>query len=215
MRLANLAISKYAKKEPLLIPFTKCWTKSGSGTKIKDFNVQRIFEAICNKSIEQGNFYWGLNAHPYCDMKQADVFFSYESYRPVDLSTAPDYIDIINLEAYDIILSQDFTLYKGEMRPVYILEGGLGSASNNELDQKKQAASMGYYLLEAHLCKAIKGFIYYRAYDAGESGKFGLMTSIDKGLEHKLSYDLFCEYEDESFSFDEWNNKYVSYLKVL
>ena len=125
------------------------------------------------------------------------------------------YVTWTNLEILDIYLAQDHLLYDGEMRRVYLTEGGVSSGGYNSPTASKnalcQAAGIAYAYYKAVSMDCIDAFIYYKLIDSAADGggcNFGIYTD---SMEKKISYEVF-KYMDTQYSFDV-ANQYLSNIK--
>ncbi len=215
LRIAEQATKKYYQDSMVLV--SNCHSWNGNRTALASYSAKEIYDYLNAKVSYQGNYNWGIAGHPYPKDLTAAAYLEEEvDSNDVngDVETSL-YITWTNLEIYDIYLSQEHLLFNGEIRKVYLTEGGVSSggynsptASRNELCQ---AAGIAYAYYKSVSLKCIDAFIYYKLIDSSADGggcNFGIYTD---SMEQKASYEVF-KYLDTQYSF-EVANKYLSSIK--
>ncbi len=215
LRIAEQATKKYYEDSMVLVSTCHSW--NGTRTALASYCTRDIYDYLNAKISYQGNYNWGMAGHPYPKDLTAAAFLE-EEVDSNDLTGNIEdtlYITWTNMELYDIYLSQEHLLYNGEMRRVYLTEGGVSSggygsptASRNELCQ---AAGIAYAYYKSMSLDCIDAFIYYKLVDDPADGggcNFGIFNT---SMEKKASYEVF-KYMDTQYSF-EVANKYLSNIK--
>lgn len=215
LRIAEQATKKYYSDSMVLISNCHSWYGTRSG--MASYCAKDIYDYLNAKISYQGNYNWGIAGHPYPkDLSSAK--FLEEEVGDNDVNGNIDdslYVTWTNLEIFDIYLSQEDLLFNGQIRKVYLTEGGVSSgnynspmASQNEL---AQAAGIAYAYYKSMSLDCIDAFIYYKLIDSSADGggcNFGLYTNT---MEKKASYEVF-KYLDTQYSF-EVANQYLSSIK--
>ncbi len=141
LRLAANAAKKYSVDLVMLESFTHHWNMTAAEIDHEldphnalynsDGNYAYRPKDLCdyflNKSLEQGNIYWGLAPHPYGARTQVSDIWSvdldYPTYVNGNLDTG--YLTYGNFEVLDQYLKQDYALCNGKIRPVCLMESGV------------------------------------------------------------------------------------------
>ncbi len=215
LRIAEQATKKYYDDSMVLVSTCHSW--NGNRTALASYSAKSIYDYLNAKISYQGNYNWGMAGHPYPKDLSAAAFLEEEA-DDNDLSGNINdslYVTWTNLEILDIYLAQDHLLYNGEMRRVYLTEGGVSSGGYNSPTASKnalcQAAGIAYAYYKAVSMDCIDAFIYYKLIDSAADGggcNFGIYTD---SMEKKISYEVF-KYMDTQYSFDV-ANQYLSNIK--
>lgn len=186
MRIGNTAIKKYYGGNKVLASITHHWCSKGGEYAPKD-----ILDSMTKKTIRQGNYDYGFAVHPYGADLQLPNFWAVDPYyweMSGNLNTSK--ITWSNLEVLQLYLEQPSKLCNGEIRSVYLTEGGVSSGSaTDSVAQQQQCAGIAYAYYKASQLSCVKAFIYFRLIDNRRDGtQFGLIRS-DGIL--KESYNLY------------------------
>ena len=212
LRIAEQATKKYYSDSMVLV--SNCHSWAGNRSTQATYSAKEIYDYLNAKVSYQGNYNWGIAGHPYPKDLSSAKYLETE-VGDNDLNGDVDetiYVTWTNLEVYDIYLSQEHLLFNGQIRKVYLTEGGVSSgaynsptASQNEL---AQAAGIAYAYYKSVSLDCIDAFIYYKLIDSAADGggcNFGIYTDT---MEKKASYEVF-KYMDTQYSF-EVANQYLS-----
>lgn len=215
LRIAEQATKKYYSDSMVLV--SNCHSWNGNRTALASYSAKELYDYLNAKVSYQGNYNWGIAGHPYPKDLSAAAYLE-EEVGSNDVNGDIDtslYVTWTNLEIYDIYLSQEHLLFNGQIRKVYLTEGGVSSggynsptASRNELCQ---AAGIAYAYYKSMSLECIDAFIYYKLIDSAADGggcNFGIYTD---SMQQKASYEVF-KYIDTQYSFDV-ANEYLSSIK--
>lgn len=229
LRLSNLAVRKYCEDMHVATTFTHAFAKEGYtlwGKQVQCYAPKQMIEFLNAKSKLEGDYDWGIAAHPYCAaLCSTSVFeydtdyFIYHGRMSNDFNT--DLLTFSNLEVFDMYLSQEELQFNGVTRSIYLTEGGVSSSGyygdTSKRDDETEAENMQAGLIAALWYKisqidSIKCFNYYRlidcAGDGGEGTKYGLLTA---DLRKKPSFEVW-KYIDTQYS-QKVAEKYLKYIK--
>lgn len=213
MRIANQAMKKnYANNVPL-ISLTNRWSKN---ELYGQYAPKNIIDFLCNKTRLEGNYNWGIGAHPYGVNLSQPEFWKNDT-KTLGMNGTPNTSNIswTNLEVLQLYLEQEGKKCNGKIRDVYITEGGVSSSDSTNstmfsITKNQQAAGIAYIYYKCSQLSCIKALNYYRLIDnGGESAYFGLLTQ-NKTLE-KPAYKVY-KYVDTQYSFIV-SNKYLQYIE--
>ncbi|MCM1533877.1 MAG: DUF5722 domain-containing protein [Corallococcus sp.] len=215
LRISNQSFkSAYSRNVPL-VPLTHFWTAKGTPDILKnqDYKPKEIFDYLSLKTKTEGNYNWGLAIHPYgADLVVTD--FWRNDVTKVNGSLNTEKITWTNLEVLQLYLEQPVKLCNGNVRDVYVTEGGVTSGSNYStqysVGKNQQAAGVAYAYYKATQLSCIKALNYWRLCDHNSEGAyFGLMTEsgaykpayyVWKYIDTQYSYLVSAEY----FSYIQW-----------
>lgn len=210
MRIANQAIKKYYGKNKILVSLTHAWQ-----SKIEEYSPKGILDYMTIKTLNEGNYDYGFAIHPYGINLASPTFWSTDiSSDGMTGSLNTSCITWSNLEVIQLYLEQSSKRYNGEVRSVYLTEGGVSSSKENsgetfELTKNQQSAGIAYIYYKCTQLSCIKALIYYRLVDnPEESANFGLYTQ-DATIQ-KPSYMVY-KYIDTQYSF-EVSKQYLKYI---
>lgn len=202
LRISNQALKKAYSRNITLVPLTHFWSASGAS---HDYKPKEIFDHLSLKTKTQGNYNWGLAIHPYgADLAIAD-FWSNDVSKGVKGSLTTEKITWTNLEVLQLYLEQPIKLCNGNVRDVYVTEGGVTSSDSRKNDaqyartKNQQAAGVAYAYYKCTQLPCIKAVNYWRLCDHQiEGAYFGLMT--EDGV-YKPSYYVW-KYVDTQYTWD-------------
>lgn len=211
LRIANQSVKKYYKDNQVFLSFTHQWSKIGTDG---EYSPKGILDCLTLKTLQQGNYDWGITLHPYSMYWVSDFFQGDLDYTGFNGSLNSSALTWTNLEIIQLYLEQTTKLYKDKVRSVIIIEGGIASSTHGELTEKnknEQAAGVAYAYYKASTLSCIVLFDYYRLVDNPLDGAyFGL---LDGNMQKKPSYYVW-KYVDTQYSFDA-TNKYLPYITWL
>ena len=203
LRLAEQATKKYYKDNMVLVSTCHYW--AGSKAERGRYASKSIYDYINQKATYQGNFNWGMAAHPYpVDLSDSFYYLNETSLKDKSLVSGDfntsTYITWTNFEILDLYLAQEALLFNGQMRRVYSTEGGVSSGIyeiNREINEKRQAAGVAYAYYKSMSMECIDALVYYRTYDAAGDGSgcnFGLFDSSHNA---KPSWEVYKNIDTE------------------
>ncbi len=210
LRIANQSMKSAFSRDVALISFTNYWKydKGWAAT----YQSKDILDIISSKTRREGNYNWGIAAHPYGFNLRIPNFWSNDiNYVNGSLNTAA--ITWTNLEVLQLYLEQETKLCNGKVRDVYITEGGISACPKGEqltdAAKRQQAAGVAYAYYKSTQLSCIKALIYYRLIDnTDDGGHFGLL-STDEQI--KPAYEVY-RFIDTQYSF-EITNQYYDCIK--
>lgn len=211
MRIANQALKKYYALNKVLVSVTHHWAAVG-----EDYSPKDIIDYMTKKTIRQGNYDYGFAIHPYGKVLTNPAFWQTDTnVAGMNGSLNTSVITWTNLEVLQLYLEQPGKLCNGQIRHVYLTEGGVastaGGLSQNEKSKNQQAAGVAYAYYKISQLDCVQAFIYYRLLDhAGDGTYFGLVSDINVESSKKPAYYLY-KYIDTQYSFEASN----AYLKLI
>ena len=212
MRITNQSFKKVYERNVVLVPFTHHWAGSSG---VNDYSPKEIFDYMCTKTRKEGNYNWGLAAHPYGATLNIPTFWTWDiRYGNVTGAINTTRITWSNLEILQLYLEQEFKMCNGKVRDVYVTEGGVSSSPDGSVfstseDKYNQAAGVAYAYYKCSQLPCIKAFNYYKFVDTPiEGAYFGLMT--EGGSAKKPSYEVY-KFIDTQYSWDV-TDLYLNYI---
>ena len=215
MRITNQSFKKVYERNIALVPITHWWNGNGGGS---DYNPRDIIDYFCSKTRSQGNYNWGLAIHPYGAILAVTPFWSNDVTSSFGLTGSWETTKEItwtNLEVLQLYLEQDLKRCNGEIREVYVTEGGVSSSSSVEgpmvgEDKYQQVAGVAYAYYKATQLSCITALNYYKLIDSPEENAyFGLMTPYPNPVP-KPSYYVY-KAVDTAQTWSE-TGKYLEYI---
>ncbi len=209
LRIVNQAVKTAYSRDVVLISLTHAWKyNAGSG----QYSPKDMLDIISSKTRKEGNYNWGIAAHPYGCNLTIPNFWSNDINCGLNGSLNTPTITWTNLEVLQLYLEQEAKLCNGKVRDVYITEGGVstcaGTKPQTDLAKNQQAAGVAYVYYKCTQIPCIKALIYYRLIDVPIEGCcFGLMSS---DLQMKPAYEVY-KFIDTQYSFD-IANQYYDYI---
>lgn len=198
LRLASLAIGKYASDSDVVVPFTHYWCgdekkigKENSGASLKPYDM---INWLAKVSKEQGDFNWNLAPHVYGSMNaKSNIAYTDVRYGAINGDVnKTEQLTYSNMELLQDYLSQDLLKYQGHMRSIYLTESGVSSDDNTPENLNKQAASFIQTYYKCAMLPFVKSYNYYRLYDHADETKKHLCVGLinDQGIKKPI-YDVF------------------------
>lgn len=227
--LSNLAVKKYCASMNVATSFTHAFAKEGItmlGKNVQTYAPKYMMDWLNSKSKFEGDYDWGIAAHPYCSTLSTSSYFEYDTQVGINGGTITNdfntpYITFSNIEVLDKFLSQTDMQYNGKTRSIYLTEGGVSSSGyygdgrvreDEATAENIQAGIIAALWYKVSQIDSIKCFNYYRLIDhmgdGGEATKFGLINNRGK---KKPSYEVW-KYIDTQYSM-QVSNKYLGYIK--
>ena len=235
LRLANLAIKKYAQDATVGVSLTKNWAKSIGDQRSSNPKENKSYDSYAPKEIldwlnyytkKRGDYDWTISQHYYPLSNRAnlaavetglDKEYSIEDPISGDYRTEEQTSENA-IEMVQKYLDLQYTHVDGNHRSIYMTETGTSSGtsinpSNEELMYQAAATAQLYY--RAASLPAVKAVVFYKIQDRVQEGstsyKLGL---LDVNGNKKPSYNVW-KYIDTSKSFNVANKylKYISFKK--
>ena len=209
MRIANMALKKYHANSKVLISLTNHWASA-----YNEYAPKQMIDYLTLKTLNQGNYDYGLAAHPYGSNLGIPNFWSNDvSNTSMTGSLNTPQITWSNLEVLQLYLEQTTKRCNGKVRSVYLTEGGVSSSSPSstmfEETLNQQAAGVAYLYIKCAQLSCVDAVIYYRLIDHKDEGiYFGLFTN-DLSFK-KPAYNVY-KYIDTQF----WHDISFPYLKYI
>lgn len=211
-RIANQALKKYYANTIVLVSITNRWyQQEGYGY----YAPKNILDVLTMKTLQEGNYNWGIAAHPYGVALSNPGFWQGDKNSSMTGSLNTTNITWSNFEVMQLYLEQPTKLCNGNVRDVYITEGGVSSSNASdtgmfEKSKGQQAAGMAYIYYKCTQLSCVKALNYYRLIDnTGESAYFGLIVT-DMTMK-KPAYYVY-KYIDTEHSFD-ISEPYLEYIE--
>lgn len=218
LRLANLAVKKYAADIHVVVPFTHYWKGYAKEIGQENPGTESLrpydeLEWLVKETNARGAYDWGIAPHTYAVYNTASnyLYVDTKSGYLTDSYKTTKEITFSNFGVWRQYLSLPQVRYKGKLRNVYLTESGLSSFKNSQLDQKRQAAdfAMAYYKV-SHF-SFVKTYNFYRRVDHKLETKAGLSCGLfDEKGKKKLVYNVY-KYIDTNKTF-EYSDPYLKYL---
>ena len=228
MRLANLAVKKYAPDMRVGVSLSKHWAMSyrewqglqpAKNKRYDSYRPKEMLDWLNYRSKQCGDYDWTITPHNY-PLTSGNAAL-YETKNKL-INGSVDGTKLItqnNLEVFQLYLNRSGNLYNGSTRLAYYTENGCSSGTKagtpSKKAQKEQAAAIAQYYYRAACLPSTKAIIYYKIKDRVAEGSTSLkMGLIDTKGKKKLSYELWKNI-DTSKSFTT-ANKYlgnISYMK--
>lgn len=212
LRISNQAVKNAYSENVILISLTNRWNQQESAAY---YPPKGIVDLLCYKTITEGNYNWGIGAHPYGVSLSTPGFWAGDKNSPMTGSLNTSNITWSNLEVFQLYLEQPSKMCNGKVRDVYITEGGVSSSPPDdsgmfESSKNQQAAGLAYAYYKCSQLSCIKALNYYRLIDnSGESAYFGLI-SADMSIK-KPAYYVY-KYIDTQYSYDV-SDPYLDYIE--
>lgn len=202
LHITNQSFKTIYSRNIALVPITHWWTSNGGGS---DYNPKDIVDALCLMTRKRGNYNWGLAIHPYGCVLSAPSFWNSDltpSYG-INGTFETKQITYMNLEVLQLYLEQDIKRCNGEVRDVYVTEGGVSSSNTVDgvmtgNDKREQAAGIAYAYYKCTQLPCIKALNYYKLIDSPEENAyFGLMSPYPNPVP-KPSYYVYKDIDTEN-----------------
>lgn len=217
LRLANLAIKKYAADVNVAVPFTHYWAKS-AGEMFKEcpgasLAPKDMVDWLAKYTNARGAYDWAIAPHCYGTVNtKSNLAASDVNYKALtgNYKTSPQ-ITFSNFELWNQYLSQPDLLYKGKQRSVYLTESGASSSKGTTQGLNEQAATLAQVYYKVAQMPFVKSFNYYRLNDHPEEAKNGLACGLlDTNNKKKPAYTVY-KYIDTKDS-TKYTNPYLKYI---
>ena len=216
LRITNTSFKHVHQRVQPLVSFTQWWNASGG---IYDYHPKDIFDYLSAKTKREGNYEWGIVAHPHGYCSGHIGFWTNDINSGVTGALNTPRITWTNLEVLQLYLEQPTKLCFGKVRDVYVTEGGISSGQYDSArySQEEQAAGVAYAYYKVTQIDCIKAMNYYRLKDHWLEITWGdyVFGLWDTSNRHKLAYDVY-KYIDTQYSFQVSGQylKYITWIKT-
>jgi hypothetical protein len=221
LRLANLAVKKYAGNAKVSVPFSHYWTKSSQQVykeATPSFAPKKMIDWLAKYTNARGAYDWGLAPHPYgvslaaSNLAGIDSVMKKSGKNVLSGSYKTSYmLTFSNFEILDSYLAQSSLKYKGKKRSVFLTESGASSYKMTTKDLNQQAASLAQAYYKVANLSFVKSFNYYRLKDQKAEVSAGLTSGLLKTNGTKKPAYTAYKYIDTKSS----NSKTKKYLKYI
>ena len=221
LRLANLAVKKYAGNAKVSVPFSHYWTKSSQQVykeATPSFAPKKMIDWLAKYTNARGAYDWGLAPHPYgvslaaSNLAGIDSVMKKSGKNVLSGSYKTSYmLTFSNFEILDSYLAQSSLKYKGKKRSVFLTESGASSYKMTTKDLNQQAASLAQAYYKVANLSFVKSFNYYRLQDQKTEVSAGLTSGLLKTNGKKKPAYTVYKYIDTKSS----NSKSKKYLKYI
>jgi hypothetical protein len=168
MRTAQSVIRRYGDAGDVLISLTHYWTTAHNA---KCYKPKDMIDLLAKRSLQEGNFDWGLAYHPY-PQNLRDPRTWLDKKVTVDFNTP--LITPKNLEVLDAYMRQPQMLYDGKVRTIVLSEQGSNSPGHDAQSYRDQAAGLVYTWLKLEKLDSIESYIHHRWMDHPKEGGLNL-----------------------------------------
>ena len=219
LRLANLALKKYAANIHVIVPFTHYWkgyaAKLGQETANTDsLRPYDELEWLVKETNARGAYDWGIAPHTYATVNTASRYAYIDTksgYLTGSYQTTKE-ITFTNFEVWKQYLSLPRVRYKGQLRNIYLTESGISSNKNTTENQKEQAAAFAMAYYKVSQFSFVKAYNFYRTIDHEKETAFSLSCGLlQRDHSKKLIYDVY-KFIDTNKTFD-YADPYLSQLQ--
>ena len=216
LRITNTSFKKsYALNTPL-ISFTQWWNSAGGRY---DYHPKDLFDFISAKTKREGNYNWGLVAHPHGYCKSHVGYWTNDINSGVTGALNTPRISWTNMEVLQLYLEQPTKLCFGEVRSVYITEGGVSSGpyAAAYTSQEEQAAGVALAYYKCTQLSCIKALNYYRLQDHSYEITLGdyYFGLLDTSGRKKLAYEVYKYIDTErTWEISGPYLQYITWIKI-
>ena len=173
MRVMAYTLQQYDPNAAILADFEHNWARTSSNGS--QYPARNMLSNILLSSASEGDFWWGVGAHPYPD-NQPD-FWAKDLPPVVTFDQSSPKVTFKNLEVLnDWALDARHFFKNTTKRPVFLCENGISSVDNSERNLTLQAAGAAYAWKKANALPGIDSFMWYSPFDY--STDFGLLLGL-------------------------------------
>lgn len=164
MRICHNIAHKYDPNASVLISLTHSWARAEG-----QYASKSLLEDLCRYSAAEGDFLWGVAAHPYPQSLMKPEFWKDDTR--ATYSDASEFCTFKNLEVVSGWVSEKNHFYKGEKKRILFLsENGTNSPSYSEADLSKQAAGAAWAWKKVAALSGIDGIQWHNWQDNRAEG---------------------------------------------
>jgi len=201
LRLCYNIARQYYPYARVLASFAHTWTKCDNST---GFTSKSMLEKIVRYSALEGDFEWGLAAHPYPQSLLEPRIWSKDTRATYSMDS--DFVTFKNLEVLDKWVKMPENMYMGSVkRTLWLSENGTNAKSYSESDLADQAAGAAWALKKVYALDGIDAIQWHNWYDHPTEVAQGLRIGLrDSNLAVKPVWYVYqaAGTEKESEMFD-------------
>lgn len=174
MRLAYNIVRQYDQNASILGSYTHSWTNDDF---MKGYSTKTMIEQTVLYSNAEGDFRWGVAAHPYPQDLTKPEFWKNDTKSTYSRNT--DFVTFKNLEVINDWILNKQHYYKGSTKRILFLsENGTNTPSYITLHQQQQAAGAAWAWKKVSALNGIDA-IQWHAYQDNRD-EFGLRIGLRK-----------------------------------
>lgn len=173
MRVMHDIFHQYDQNTAVLAVFEHNWAQSQAS--MSSYPARNVLDFILLSSAAEGDFYWGMGAHPY-PLHHPD-FWAKDVPPEITPSDDSPKVTFKNLEVINRWILNPKHFYKGNIkRPLYLCENGISSTEFTPQCLTLQAAATAWAWKKASAMDGVDSFMWYSPNDY--SGDFGLNLGL-------------------------------------
>ena len=182
MRMASNIVRQYDPNAYILASFTSSWNMTnGDG----GYPVKQMLDLMVNYSNVEGDYRWGVAAHPYPISFHKPNFWEADTDATYDENSG--YSTFKNIEVIsDWMLRREHYYKNQEKRILFFSENGVNALDNSIANQRIQAAGAAWAWKKAKVNSGVDAIMWYNWNDNPAEG-FALGLR-DQNLNKKLSW---------------------------
>lgn len=174
MRLCHNIARQYYPYAHVMASLAHTWTKSDNAT---GFTSKSILEKIVKYSSMEGDFEWGLAAHPYPQSLLEPRIWSKDTRATYSMNS--DFVTFKNLEVLDKWILAPANMYNGNVKRLLLLsENGTNAKSYDDADLTDQAAGAAWAMKKVYRLQGIDGIDWHNWYDHPDEVSQGLRIGL-------------------------------------
>ena len=188
MRLCYNIARQYYPYARVMASLTHTWTKSDNDT---GFTSKSILEKIVKYSSIEGDFEWGVAAHPYPQSLLEPRIWSKDTRATYSMDS--DFVTFKNLEVLDKWILTPAHMYGGNVKRLLLLsENGTNARSYDDADMADQAAGAAWAMKKVYRLHGIDGIDWHNWYDNPDEVAQGLRIGLrNTALEKKPVWTVY------------------------
>ena len=188
MRLCYNIARQYYPYARVMASLTHTWTKSDNAT---GFTSKSILEKIVKYSSIEGDFEWGVAAHPYPQSLLEPRIWSKDTRATYSMDS--DFVTFKNLEVLDKWILTPAHMYGGNVKRLLLLsENGTNARSYDDADLANQAAGAAWAMKKVYRLHGIDGIDWHNWYDNPDEVAQGLRIGLrNTALEKKPVWTVY------------------------
>lgn len=209
LRICYNIARKYYPHAKVLASFTHTWTACDN---TDGYTAKSMLGDLVRFSAAEGDFEWGVAAHPYPQNLLEPRFWSKDTQ--ATYSDNSGFVTFKNLEVLDKWAKTPANMYKGNVkRAVWLSENGTNSRSYSQADLADQAAGAAWAMKKVYRLDGIDGIQWHNWFDHPTEAADGLRIGLrDSDLNPKPVWTVYRDAgtANESATFD----KYLSIIGI-
>ena len=174
MRLAYNIVRQYDQNASILGSFTHSWTNDDF---LKGYSTKTMIEQIVQYSNAEGDFRWGVAAHPYPQDLTKPEFWKNDTKSTYSRNT--DFVTFKNLEVINDWILNKQHYYKGTTKRILFLsENGTNTPGYSQQYLQQQAAGAAWAWKKVNALAGIDAIQWHNYQD--NRAEFGLRIGLRK-----------------------------------